>query len=104
MSALLFNLRGQAGSDFTFTALDEATIIADIVALMNHVAPPRPVYVGHSIGGLFAARAQADPPQGALLGHVGDEIAQGFGARGGGQGQGQGQGQGSEGSASPRPR
>ena len=55
--ALLFNLRGQTGTEFTFTELDEATIIADIKDLMTHVAPPRPVYVGHSIGGLFAAKA-----------------------------------------------
>ena len=55
--ALLFNLRGQAGTEFTFTDLDEATIVADIEALMIQVAPPRPVYVGHSIGGLFAAKA-----------------------------------------------
>ena len=55
--ALLFNLRGQAGTEFTFTDLDEATIVADIVALMDQITPPRPVYVGHSIGGLFAAKA-----------------------------------------------
>lgn len=55
--ALLFNARGQAGSEFTFTELDEASIVGDIVALMDHVAPPQPVYVGHSIGGLFAAKA-----------------------------------------------
>ena len=35
--ALLFNMRGQAGTEFTFAGLDEATIIADIEALMNHV-------------------------------------------------------------------
>jgi 3-oxoadipate enol-lactonase len=32
-------------------------IIDDLIALLEHVSPPRPVLVGLSIGGLFAAKA-----------------------------------------------
>lgn len=54
---LAYNLRGQAGSPFTLERITASDIIADLTALMAHVGPPRPVYVGLSIGGLFAAHA-----------------------------------------------
>lgn len=55
---LLYNLRGQEGSPFTgFDALAEPAIVADAVALMQAVKPSNPVYVGLSIGGLFAIKA-----------------------------------------------
>lgn len=54
---LAWNMRGQAESPFPLgTRLDEATIIADAQTLLAHINPPRPVLVGLSIGGLFAAR------------------------------------------------
>ncbi|MFQ5624692.1 MAG: alpha/beta fold hydrolase [Paracoccaceae bacterium] len=54
---LAWNMRGQAESPFTAgTRLDEALIVADARALLAHVDPPRPMLVGLSIGGLFAAR------------------------------------------------
>ena len=55
--SLVYNLRGQAGSPFTQESIEEATIVADLVALMGQVKPVRPVYVGLSIGGLFAIKA-----------------------------------------------
>ncbi len=54
---LTYNLRGQADSPFTFDAVDEAAIVADALALLDHVRPARPVHVGLSIGGLFALKA-----------------------------------------------
>lgn len=55
---LLWNFRGQKDSPFTDPgAIGAAQIVADGVALIHALAPSRPVYVGLSIGGLFAARA-----------------------------------------------
>lgn len=55
---LCYNFRGQADTSFADdTALDPKTIVADICRLMEEVAPPHPIFVGLSIGGLFAAQA-----------------------------------------------
>jgi pimeloyl-ACP methyl ester carboxylesterase len=54
---LLYNLRGQAGSETTAAEIDCASIIQDAKALLDHVQPPRPIHVGLSIGGLFALEA-----------------------------------------------
>jgi pimeloyl-ACP methyl ester carboxylesterase len=55
---LLYGLRCQAGSTATpGTVLDDALMGRDLKALLDHVAPRRPVLVGLSIGGLFALRA-----------------------------------------------
>lgn len=55
---LTWNFRGQAGSPFSpGLRLDADLIIADARQLLEAVQPPRPVLVGLSIGGLFAARA-----------------------------------------------
>ena len=56
--ALLFNLRGQTDSAFSpGTKLGMSLIVDDAVRLLDEVKPVRPVLVGLSIGGLFAARA-----------------------------------------------
>lgn len=55
---LMWNFRGQ--KDSPFSSPDEITadgIVDDSVALIKAVAPRHPVYVGLSIGGLFAAQA-----------------------------------------------
>lgn len=67
--ALLFNMRGQANSPFSpELELTDKLIAADSVALIKAVSPTRPVYVGLSIGGLFAARAHlAGAPADALI-------------------------------------
>jgi len=56
--ALVYNMRGQPDSPFPpGTELDQALIVSDALSLLKAVAPSRPVYVGLSIGGLFALDA-----------------------------------------------
>ncbi len=56
---LAYNYRGQADSPFApGTVLDQSLIVGDLARLMLEVAPPRPVVVGLSIGGLYAAWAR----------------------------------------------
>jgi 3-oxoadipate enol-lactonase len=66
---LLWNFRGQKDSPFGDPdAISARQIVVDGVALVQALAPSRPVYVGLSIGGLFAAQAhQAGAPCEALL-------------------------------------
>ena len=55
---LVFNFRGQTDSSFSpELTLDADLIVSDAVQLLATVKPLRPVLVGLSIGGLFAARA-----------------------------------------------
>jgi len=55
---LAWNFRGQAGSRFgPETPLAPAAVVEDLRRLLEAVAPPRPILVGLSIGGLFAAQA-----------------------------------------------
>lgn len=55
---LVYNFRGQANSPYSpGTALTEEVIVGDLRVLLQHVQPPRPVLVGLSIGGLYAAKA-----------------------------------------------
>jgi pimeloyl-ACP methyl ester carboxylesterase len=67
--SLAFNFRGQADSPFSpHTALDADLMAADAAQLLNTLVPQRPVLVGLSIGGLFAARAHlAGAPAEALV-------------------------------------
>ncbi len=66
---LLFDYRGQARSPLGSTAeVSVEAIVADAVALLEAVKPERPILVGLSIGGLFAARAHLQgAPADALL-------------------------------------
>ncbi len=55
---LVYNMRGQSDSPFTAGAdLDQALIVDDVKQLLTFLAPPKPVLVGLSIGGIFAAWA-----------------------------------------------
>ena len=55
---LSWNFRGQADSPFApGLELTDAVITADLQRLLAELAPARPVLVGLSIGGLYAARA-----------------------------------------------
>jgi len=55
---LAFNFRGQTDSPFSENVrLDAEGIVADSVTLLGQVQPVKPIFVGLSIGGLFAARA-----------------------------------------------
>ena len=54
---LAYNLRGQANSKFSpGLKLDVDLIVGDAIGLLDEIKPPRPIMVGLSIGGLFAAR------------------------------------------------
>lgn len=55
---LAYNLRGQTNSKFSpGLKLDVDLIVNDAIGLLEEIKPPRPIMVGLSIGGLFAARA-----------------------------------------------
>ncbi|MDQ7785715.1 MAG: alpha/beta fold hydrolase [Desulfomonilaceae bacterium] len=55
---LVFNLRGQSESPFSpELKLGPDLIVEDVLRLLDHVNPIRPLLVGLSIGGLFAAGA-----------------------------------------------
>lgn len=55
---LAWNFRGQAGSRFApGTRLDAPLLVDDLRRLLDGLRPTRPVLVGLSIGGLYAARA-----------------------------------------------
>jgi pimeloyl-ACP methyl ester carboxylesterase len=55
---LAYNLRGQTHSRFSpGLKLDVDLIVDDAKGLLDEIKPPRPIMVGLSIGGLFAARA-----------------------------------------------
>lgn len=53
---LSWNLRGQAGSPFTAGEIHDDSIVDDASRLLHHVNPPNPVFVGLSVGGLYAAK------------------------------------------------
>lgn len=55
---LAWNFRGQAQTRFgARTALTPQLVIEDLRRVVAHLAPPEPIVVGLSIGGLFAAQA-----------------------------------------------
>ena len=55
---LAYNLRGQTNSKFSpGLKLDVDLIVDDAIGLLDEIKPLRPIMVGLSIGGLFAARA-----------------------------------------------
>jgi pimeloyl-ACP methyl ester carboxylesterase len=55
---LSYNFRGQDWSSFDpAIELTETVIVEDLRRLVEAVAPPRPVFAGLSIGGLYAAKA-----------------------------------------------
>ena len=54
---LTYNMRGQTDSPFLADdELGEKQIVADAVKLLRTLSPARPIFVGLSIGGLFACR------------------------------------------------
>ena len=67
---LIYNLRGQAGSDYSIKSFDEQQIVGDAMALLEHVRPTNPIHVGLSIGGLFAMRAHLAGGAGTARGLV----------------------------------
>jgi pimeloyl-ACP methyl ester carboxylesterase len=66
---LAWNFRGQAQTRFgAQTALTPELVVQDLQRVVAHAKPPRPIVVGLSIGGLFAAQAVlAGMPAAALV-------------------------------------
>ena len=66
---LAWNFRGQAQTAFgASTVLAPGLIVEDLRRVVAHVKPPKPILVGLSIGGLFAAQAVlAGMPAAALV-------------------------------------
>ena len=67
---LSYNMRGQTNSPFSPDhTLDMDLIVDDAISLISAVSPTRPILVGLSIGGLFAARAwlKGVPASGLVL-------------------------------------
>lgn len=66
---LAWNFRGQVNTRYgPQTPLAPRAVVDDLLRLVAHVAPPRPIMVGLSIGGLFAAQAiLAGAPAAALV-------------------------------------
>lgn len=67
---LCYNFRGQAESRTALTTRPTPTqIVEDLSSIVADVAPPRPILVGLSIGGLFSAQAHhaGTPAEGIVL-------------------------------------
>jgi pimeloyl-ACP methyl ester carboxylesterase len=65
---LCYNFRGQAETGFgDGTDLTPELAVDDLNRLLDHLAPARPIPVGLSIGGLFAAQAELAAPRAAGL-------------------------------------
>lgn len=66
---LAWNFRGQEGTTFgPDSQIGPDQIVEDLVRIVGHCAPPKPIYVGLSIGGLFAAQAnRAGAPASGLV-------------------------------------
>ncbi|MEM9029462.1 MAG: alpha/beta hydrolase, partial [Pseudomonadota bacterium] len=67
---LAWNFRGQPETSFTITQTDAETIVSDSLSLIGELQPKRLVYVGLSIGGLYAIRAHLKGGAGAAVGLV----------------------------------
>lgn len=68
---LCYNFRGQAETVFADdTDLTPALIVEDLGRLIGEVAPPNPILVGLSIGGLYAAQAYQAGLQSMVCGLV----------------------------------
>lgn len=67
---LVYNMRGQTDSPFSPNlTLAADLIVKDAVRFLNEIKPKNPVFVGLSIGGLFAAQTwlQGTPAMGLVL-------------------------------------
>lgn len=64
-----WNFRGQPGSPFADVEITDRVIVEDLGRVLEATKPARPVLVGLSIGGLYAARAhlEGSPSAGLVL-------------------------------------
>ncbi len=67
---LTWNMRGQANSPFSNGEIHEDNIIADAIRLLKKVEPQNPVFIGLSVGGLYAAKVHLDKESYPCLGLV----------------------------------
>ena len=67
---LTWNMRGQANSPFSNGEIHEDNIVADAIRLLKKVEPQNPVFIGLSVGGLYAAKVHLDKESYPCLGLV----------------------------------
>jgi pimeloyl-ACP methyl ester carboxylesterase len=67
---LTWNMRGQANSPFSDGEIHEDNIISDAIRLLKKVEPQNPVFIGLSIGGLYAAKVHLGKESYPCLGLV----------------------------------
>ena len=67
---LTWNMRGQANSPFSNGEIHEDNIVADAIRLLKKVEPQNPVFIGLSVGGLYAAKVHLGKESYPCLGFV----------------------------------
>ena len=67
---LTWNMRGQANSPFSNGEIHEDNIVADAICLLKKVEPQNPVFIGLSVGGLYAAKVHLGKESYPCLGLV----------------------------------
>jgi pimeloyl-ACP methyl ester carboxylesterase len=67
---LTWNMRGQANSPFSNGEIHEDNIVADAIRLLKKVEPQNPVFIGLSVGGLYAAKVHLGKESYPCLGLV----------------------------------
>ncbi len=67
---LTWNMRGQANSPFSNGEIHEDNIVADAIRLLKKVEPQNPVFIGLSVGGLYAAKVHLSKESYPCLGLI----------------------------------
>ena len=67
---LTWNMRGQANSPFSNGEIYEDNIVGDAIRLLKKVEPQNPVFIGLSVGGLYAAKTHLGKESYPCLGLV----------------------------------
>jgi pimeloyl-ACP methyl ester carboxylesterase len=67
---LTWNMRGQTNSPFSNGEIHENNIVSDAIRLLKKIKPQNPVFIGLSVGGLYAAKAHLSKKNYPCLGLV----------------------------------
>ena len=67
---LAWNMRGQANSPFSKGEIHEDNIVGDAIRLLKKVKPQNPVFIGLSIGGLYATKVHLSKESYPCLGLI----------------------------------
>jgi pimeloyl-ACP methyl ester carboxylesterase len=67
---LTWNMRGQANSPFSKGEIHENNIVGDAIRLLKKVKPQNPVFIGLSIGGLYATKVHLSKESYPCLGLI----------------------------------